>query len=119
MFTTSKDTIEISNLQKFLALAGVSVILIAIVVFGSSRANSKNIEPSYNSCETRYDPTPCPEPDYSSTIEESKKYSDDTSEDHEDNCGGYSCKQLEQEANEEIEKTDREIDQSLRKQGIQ
>jgi len=98
----SKDTLGISNLQKFLALAGVSAILIALVVFGSSRANSRNIEPSFNSCETRYDPTPCPEPDHGSTIEESKKYSDDTPEEHDDNCGGYSCQKFKEEFESEI-----------------
>jgi hypothetical protein len=48
-------------------------------VFVYSLFNKDSPEPNFSSCETRFDSTPCPEPDYDAELEETlRKYPDDS-----------------------------------------
>lgn len=116
---TSEDQDEPSNLVKFLALAGVCAIAVGIlaIINLTTKDNDNN---QYISCDTMFNSTACPEPeDEFPTSEQSKALPDASPEDHPDNCGGYSCKQLEKEAHEEQESNDREIERQLRASGIE
>lgn len=92
------DNKELSFIGKVATMSVVIVLMILAffilsVIFKSDSQDSSG----YKSCETRFDSTACPEPDYSPTDEELRNTPDATPYDHPDDCGGYSCKQLEEE----------------------
>lgn len=92
--------VELTTLQKAIALSVVTVLFVAVIAVFSALSGSDpgTTNASYSSCEGRYDPTPCPEPDYDSqSIEDSKKYPDDMPGDAPDTCGNYDCDTLRQE----------------------
>lgn len=83
----SDKDIDIPWWQKLLALAAVAVIGV-VVLLGinllsnlGSGGSGGSAGRSY-SCDTRFDPTACPEPTYDQTIEESKAYPDATPYDY-------------------------------------
>ncbi len=100
MFTMSEDN-NISNVQKFIALSVVTGLMIVggfLLYAVSGGNNASSVNSTLLSCETNYNPQPCPEPDYDSqSIEDSKKYSDDMPGDAPDACGSYDCDTLRQE----------------------
>ena len=77
MASKNEDS-ELTSLQQFLLLAVVSIVL--FLIFFIYSLFNQNPEPTidFSSCETRFDSTSCPEPDYGQSIEESKKYPDAT-----------------------------------------
>lgn len=113
---------ELSNIQKFIALTVVFLLFIGgmflLSLIGKGDASDSNFG---GTCETRFDSTACPEPDYEqSAVSEERAIPEATSiDDHPDNCGGYSCKQLEQEAQQEMIENDRQMDADLRARGLQ
>lgn len=115
------QTDEPSNLVKFISLSIIGLLfVVGIFVVGklSGSDSSQNNGGCY-SAKSSFCTESEPEPNYELTDEQLRNQPDATQYDHSDDCGGYSCKQLEQEAQEEMEQTDREIDQALREQGIQ
>lgn len=76
---TTQEPEEISNLTKFILLAGVSLLI--LLVFGVFLFITRNNdhEPKYYNCETFYDSTPCPEPDYEEGLDKQiMQYPDDS-----------------------------------------
>lgn len=80
MFTMQTKKAQLTTLEKAIALSVVTaLLLVGVVVLGKlSGSDSGSANASYSSCESRYDSTPCPEPDYSQPIDDSKKYPDAT-----------------------------------------
>lgn len=75
-----KDDIEIPGWQQFLLLAGVSIVIILIIFIGGLIFDSGDSgEVNFSNCETRFDSTSCPEPDYDAELEETiRQYSDES-----------------------------------------
>lgn len=92
---------EFSLIDKIAATSVIIVIMIIVFFIVSIMFQDSTQESSgYTTCETRFDSTACPEPDYGPTGEQPRNTPDATPYDHPDDCGGYSCKQFEADFNE-------------------
>jgi hypothetical protein len=70
MFTMSASK-ELTAIEKFVALAVVAVIvLVVVLVIGLIARSGGDSASRTNGCDTRFDATACPEPDYDSTAQE-------------------------------------------------
>ncbi len=68
---------ELTNLQKFLALCVIVIIVIIICVIYAVITGNRS-DDSFH-CDTNYNPTPCPEPDYDQEVEDTvRQYPDDS-----------------------------------------
>lgn len=66
MVSKPSEDIDIPFYQKVIALFVVSIIAIIIFFIGSALLNRGNTDETsgYATCDSRFDPTACPEPDY-------------------------------------------------------
>lgn len=116
----SNEEQELGKLGEFLALTAVTIVFIGGILLFAYFSKDSDSNTNFGTCETRFDSSACPSPDdqddseYIENLPEASQF-----DEHPDNCGGYSCKQLEKEANEEIEQTDKEIQEELRKRGLE
>lgn len=118
MFTMSSNSNELTDLQKFLALAGISVLMIlAVLILGHYFKGSSGYNYNTSSCETRYDSTACPDPQTDAKWQENLPDASPT--DNSDQCGDYSCKQLQKEAEEEQNQIDQQINADPHVNGAQ
>lgn len=119
MNNSDKDE-ELSNFQAFIALAVVFLLFIGVFLLFAHFSDNGEVNNNFGSCDTRLDPTACPEPDYEPSNEELRNQPDaEPPEYSPDRCGDYSCEQLEKEAKEEMDQTDREIERDLQERGLE
>lgn len=71
-----KEEVDLPWWQKLLLLSGVCLVIFAVLFVSSLFNNSPTSEVNFSSCETRFDSTPCPEPDYEQTPAEAQQYPD-------------------------------------------
>ena len=121
MFTMSSNTDELTDFQKFLALTGVAVLMIlAVLILGHFLKGDSGYNYNSSSCETRYDSTACPDPQTDGQDTNWQENLPDASpNDNPDQCGDYSCKQLQKDAEEEQRQIDQQINSDPHVSGAQ
>ena len=117
----SSDTDELTSFQKFLALAGVTVLMIlAVLILTHFSKGSSGYNYNTSSCETRYDSTACPDPQTDGQDANWQENLPDASpNDNPDQCGDYSCAQLQKEAENEQKQIDQQINSDPHVSGLQ
>jgi len=121
MSTMSSSTDELTDFQKFLALAGVTILTVLVfLIIGHFSHSDSGYNYSNSSCETRYDSTACPDPQTDGQDTNWQENLPDASPtDNPDQCGDYSCKQLQKDAEEEQKQIDQQINADPHVNGTQ
>lgn len=111
MFALSSSSDELTDFQKFLALAGVTLLMVlAFLILSHFYKGDSGYNYNTSSCETRYDSTACPDPQTNGEDTNWQENLPDASPyDNPDQCGDYSCAQLQKEAEDEQRQIDQQI----------
>ncbi len=119
MFTMNTQSDELTDFQKFLALAGVSVLMIiGVLIFAHFSRGSTGYSNNTSSCETRYDSSACPDPETDGVNTKwQENLPDATPYDNPDDCGGYSCAAINQDAQNDIKQSDQQVEADIQAHG--
>jgi hypothetical protein len=101
------DESELTNIQKFLLLTGVFIVMVTVI--GVIAFINEDSEPTSYACDANWNPASyadCPDPNQAVEAEADEvlnKYPDVVPEyDYQGDCGGLDCKQVEAEIQQEL-----------------